>query len=368
MINPLIAIFTYSDLKASLGEVGIVVSAFFVASIISKIPTAFILRGDRILQALLFGILSNTVALFGYALIPNIQVMYLVRILHGISLAVSIITMLTVSASLTASESEMVVAVERYSAATAVGLMFGPAIGTVLVSLVGLRITFLAAALLSIPSSILGYLFFRMTSGIWVGATITKFSLHDLFYMLRSRLLILSYLVYLIFAYVYGVVVSYEPIEAKITYAMSDSEITGLFFGYFGLTLVTRVLLGRLLPRYSFSKLIAAGLIIPALGLILTGIGLYRLAFALGFVIIGVGHGLIFPLTAILVAKSVPLTHRIIANSVYLTAFDLGNVFAPLISSGTSVVLGVGLSLSMTALAPLLGLTLVPLLRREVLE
>ncbi len=70
----------------------------------------------------------------------------------------------------------------------------------------------------------------------------------------------------------------------------------------------------------------------------------------------GLSHGIVFPSGAITVMRSVPQSNLILANSVYLLAFDMGGFVGPLIASVIVSGFNIHLALSWISIFPLAAL------------
>ena len=68
-----------------------------------------------------------------------------------------------------------------------------------------------------------------------------------------------------------------------------------------------------------------------AVGIFVAGLAPTPWLFIAGVYLVAIAHGLTFPLTAVITAHVIPPNFRIIGNSIYLTSWDIGNLFGPIV-------------------------------------
>ena len=69
----------------------------------------------------------------------------------------------------------------------------------------------------------------------------------------------------------------------------------------------------------------------------------------MGTYLVAIAHGLTFPLTAMITAHVVPPNLRIIGNSIYLTSWDIGNLFGPIVVASLLYVAPLPIALAFTS-------------------
>ena len=368
VINPILSIYLVKELNATPSEVGVVFSVFSLASLVFRVLLVFIIPSVSLSYLLLAGLIVNSIAILGYSIVPSVDSLILFRAMHGFALSLDNTAMLTLAGLSTSRDQEMTTTVAKYAAALALGLMVGPAVATLSVTFYGVSDTLFVAFLTSVPAILFTVLFIRATKGIWIGHVTRKISWID-FKRLVSRLgLQIAAITFFLFSFVYSVFIAYAPLVAGPKYGMPDNVVTALFFGYFLLTFSLRMVLPRLLERISMQKLLLISLLIVSLALAIMGISFNPVLFSVGFEMMGVGHGFIFPLTAALVARSIPPQRRINGNAIYLAAWDVGALIGPLVAAYLSLHIETQLILLAITPAPLIALMLIRQIPRTGIE
>ena len=353
ILNPILAIYVYRELSATPAEVGIIFAVFALAGLLLRVGLAFLVSPDRLGALLLLGLVVNTLSITGYYVVDTIEGMLVMRIIHGAAIALDNTTMLTLIGLVVANEGEIARSLSRYTAAVAMGLMTGPAIATVVVAVLGTREAILASALISAPTIILGYLFIRRSRGIWLGPVHHHTTVKEFITIIRGVGIRLASSIFFLFSVVYGVFLAYAPLIAGPRLGLADEIITILFLGYFGISFITRVLLPRLLGLLGAQTLLILSLTISAAGLAIVGLSGSPQLFILGFELIGIGHGITFPVTAIIAARTVAPQFRVLGNAIYLGAWDVGTLLGPLVGALLAPYLSIGQLIALAAIAPL---------------
>ena len=368
VINPILSIYLVKNFAASLSEVGVIFSVFSLSSFLFRVLLVFLIPSISLSYLLLAGIVINSAAILGYLLVSDIETLIIFRIIHGFAFSLDNTAMLTLAGLSTSRDQEMTTTVAKYAAALALGLMVGPAVATLSVTFYGVSATLLVAFLTSIPAVLFTILFIRATKGIWIGHVTRRISWVD-FRRLISRLgLQIASITLFLFSFSYSVLIAYAPLVAGLKYNLPDNVITALFFGYFLVTFSLRMALPRLMESVSMSKLLSMSLLLASSALVFMGISTTPFLFAVGFEIMGIGHGFIFPLTAALVARAIPPHRRINGNAIYLASWDVGALAGPLAAAFLSLYLEPQLILLTMTPATLIALLLVKQIPKTGIE
>lgn len=368
VINPILSIYLVKNFDASPSEVGVIFSVFSLSSFLFRVLLVFLIPSISLSYLLLAGIVINSAAILGYLLVSDIETLIIFRIIHGFAFSLDNTAMLTLAGLSTSRDQEMTTTVAKYAAALALGLMVGPAVATLSVTFYGVSATLLVAFLTSIPAVLFTILFIRATKGIWIGHVTRRISWVD-FRRLISRLgLQIASITLFLFSFSYSVLIAYAPLVAGLKYNLPDNVITALFFGYFLVTFSLRMALPRLMESVSMSKLLSMSLLLASSALVFMGISTTPFLFAVGFEIMGIGHGFIFPLTAALVARAIPPHRRINGNAIYLASWDVGALAGPLAAAFLSLYLEPQLILLTMTPATLIALLLVKQIPKTGIE
>ncbi len=358
MSAPILSLYALSYLNASTREIGLIFSAFSLSSFIVRLLVGLIFSGDFIMKALVIGLGVNSLSMLIYVFAPDVSALVTIRTIHGAAFAFDVTTMLTLSTLVASNTKEVSASLSKYTTGVALGLMLGPAIGTFTVSALGLRDTLIVSGIASIPAIISGLSLFSLLRGICIWPVSSRPKSSDLKMLFHSEGLRLSTLIYLCYTSAYGVVLAYAPIVGKLDLHIPEEGITSLFFGYFAITLICRALLPKILERISVHRLLIMSLVAASLGLFTMGISVSSLFFVIGFELTALGHGFIFPLTAMIVAKTISPELRMLGNSIYLSSWDAGLMMGPLIASALTAYIPLRLTIAVTTIAPILGLAM----------
>ncbi|MEM2293369.1 MAG: MFS transporter, partial [Nitrososphaerota archaeon] len=219
-----------------------------------------------------------------------------------------------------------------------------------------------------IPAIIAASILFRESRGMCILPDSRRPSTNDLKMLFYNDGLKLSTLIYLCYTIAYGVVLAYAPVVGKLDLEMREENITLLFFGYFAITLICRALLPKILRGISITRLLLISLSAAAAGLFTMGISASLVLFVLGFELTALGHGFIFPLTAMIVAKTITPELRMLGNSIYLSSWDAGLMIGPLFSSALTVSLPLRATIAVMSSTPVIGLALASRVKRLGLD
>lgn len=126
---------------------------------------------------------------------------------------------------------------------------------------------------------------------------------------------------------------AYVPAYAKQIYFFTNYQITSLWLGFFTLTVISRLVLTRKNETRFLKRMLVACLAISILMLITIGLASTSVIFSMAVVLIGLSHGFIYPVTALLIVKNSPTGQRLATNTLYTVSFDLGNALGPVIAS-----------------------------------
>ncbi|MEM2846631.1 MAG: MFS transporter [Nitrososphaerota archaeon] len=328
IIGPILPVYIYAALGASEYEVGILISLAAVASALSRIPSSMLAMRRNALRILILGIALNTVALLGYAISTTPWMLGIFRVLQGITFALNYTLMLSFASLMMAPE-EARRSVVDYTAYVALGLWLGPAIGAILSYLMDLRMLMASAALISLIAVFLGVSFAKTRPSLWEETYYSKMSFSMVKTILKKPLL-LPTLLYLLYSMTIGGVFAYGPLKASIELGIPDPIILAIFTGYYLVTYITRIALSRNMSKIDLVKFLKVSMLSCAAGALIAGLAPNMLLFVAGLYLVAMAHGLTFPLTAAITAHVVSPNLRILGNSIYLTSWDIGNLFGPI--------------------------------------
>ena len=319
-----------------------------IASALTRIPSSIFVMRENALKVLVFGIGLNTAALLGYALSVSPWMLAFFRILHGASFALNYTLMLSF-VSLFVRPDRAYKSITNYTASIAMGLWVGPAIGVFLNSFLDLKMLMLSATLISLAPVFLGSVFLKSRSSFWEDIYYSKMRV-DVFKALLKKPLLLPTALYLFYSMAVGALLAYAPLKAKISFGISDQLIIFIFTGYYFITFLLRTILSRATLQMGNTKLLRLAMASCALGVFVAGLAPTLWLFITGTYLVAIAHGLTFPLTAMITAHVVPPNFRIIGNSIYLTSWDIGSIFGPIVVASILYVAPLPIALAFTSI------------------
>jgi len=369
MTQPIIPVYLYQVLGASEQEVGVIIALMSVTAALLRAPSSIWIKNEYILRVLIFGLCLNTFSLLGYGISWDPLIFSIFRTTHGAAIALNYTLMLSLS-SMIARSDQVETSITSYTMFLAMGLWTGPALGTFLRSFVGLRALMFISSLIGLISILIGVFLMKKVHGFWTKICFSKIMRRDLSASLKMPAL-LPTLIYLCFSFLIGAVTAYAPLRAKLGFGLEDQLIILLFTMYYFIVFSMRVILLRIeffRKRIGAVKLLYISLFSSGFGALLIGLGPRLEFFISGLCLASFAHGFIFPLTASMAAQMTPIHLRVLSNSVYLTAFDIGNLLG---SVTVAVMLGffsLSISLAAAAIPLFLGLIAVRKLSRVYVE
>jgi len=341
IVSPLTSLFAIHYLGASIAEVGYIIAAFFIASMLTKLPLAFS-RGERKMPYLLFlsGILMS-ISPLAYAASFSPTVLFVARFIHGVGFSLlaasglSLVTLMSVRGMRGR-------AINRYTSFIALGLVVGPAISSASLMFVGVRETLMLSSLVASPIVFCAFLILKKSSlHLAETPSRTERSARKVGTVFRNGSFQMSFLSYFSFAFIYGVFLSYVPVYLKQEYVFPNYLVTAAFFGYFAATALSRFFVNKAQEKMGGQNtLITALLTASILGIVIFVVRTPA-TFTGSFILMGLSHGIVFPVTAIIVMRAIEPSSLLLANSMFLLAFDLGTTFGPVLTSSIAANYGI---------------------------
>lgn len=334
MIFPLLPLFA-ETFKATAFDIGILAASFSIAQFLtSPIIGRFSDRFGR-KPVLLASIVGSTLAFIIAALAPNLEVVYLSRILHGVSTAGVFPIASAYVADITSKE-ERAIYIGKVSSMFALGFVFGPAIGGFLAGY-GFSFAFFAAALVSSINLILVYIFLPES----ISKKAEKFVLREgflnfkaIYHGLRGDFGVLFFLLFSWAFYISNFQVAI-PLFTAHTFHMGTVG-NGLFFSMTGITSVIAqwFVLPIMVKKIGEIKTIFAGICLMIIGQLFAPIFPQVLIFYVLFIISVFGSGLKRPVVNAVLSKGT-LEGQGTTMGLAFSFESLGRVVGPLIAGLT---------------------------------
>ncbi len=336
LLNPIISIYSTQFAGATLQEAGLIVSAFSITSLITRPLIGFYIGGKKMVFMPILGLFLMVVAPSGMVLLNTPVSMAFFRMIQGLGNAMiwaPALTLIVLSSSNTRRDRN----ISWYTTITSIGLALGPTIGTLSNSIVGMRNTFFLAtgvALMGVP---LSFILFQkrnslLSSDYDAPNSNPKLSLSGLRGIFSDKAIAVAFTGYLAISYVYSILIAYGTIYARDILRINANLIPLLFVGFNIVVLFTRFSLGRLVKYLDKRQIIVSALFNTVCMITLLTFGNQQL-FVLGFTLLGISHGLIYPTGAMLVAEATDQKKLNITNAFYMTMWDVGSFAGPTTSS-----------------------------------
>ncbi len=354
-ISPILALYAKEIVGASILEVGLFVSIFFMASAVSKVPFGILAGGKRSVLIFLLGLIIFASCPVAYVLFPDINFLILFRALHGFSYTIIFIMSLTL-ASLTVPSIEKDAGVGTYSASLSLGLMAGPAVSSVGVSLLGIRNTFNLAAILGFLGVFPTFFLVRKLYAVedqWllmVEEVDKREVTGKIYKVLKNKVFDVAFLSNFAFFFLFGVILTYLPIYAKESLGFSGNYISILFFLYYSLSTIIRFILSKILSKVKKDLLLLLSSILTVALTLFMMMVKAPIPYTVAFILVGVGQGIIYPVGAMMVSEATGPRELVLANSVFMAALDLGIALAPISTSPIAIYYGIPYTFALSAL------------------
>jgi len=302
-------------------DIGIIMGIFALASALCRPWVADMI--DRIgrkrsysIGCIIMTLLPLLYLLLQGPLINDYPVLLLLRIIHGIGLAICFTSVFTFIVDLIP-VNRLNEGIGIFGTSGLIGLAIGPLVTEPILLHYGFSAFFLttsgmaaAAFLLHLPVSDQHRLL--RTSGV---------SSPSFFALLKTRKMLISGGIALLFGV--GLAATGNFI-APFAQSKNLSYISIYFFAYASAAVLTRVLLGRLADRVGEGQIIPWGLAIAAGGLILVPlVQTNALLMMVGF-LFGIGHGLLFPALNALAIRDEPYATRGKVTGIFTGGIDSG--------------------------------------------
>lgn len=265
-----------------------------------------------------------------YNVVPSLELLFTFRILHGIGFAFANTACLTL-ASFIVEDSLKSYSVSMVTAFNAIGLILGPLLGTLGTFFFDIPTTFTIVSIIIVISFLFAFYASKNFKLGTADVVFHKIRVND-FLLLKEKWFIVSTLSYFAYALIYGTIISYIPPFIK-KFGLNDYNITTLFLIFFILSLLSRIILVKRTGLEFLKKMLIFSLSISIFMFGLVGFSNYLETFVLEFTLIGLGHGFVYPITALFISKNAPTKKLYMINTVYFTSFDFGNAAGPLIAS-----------------------------------
>jgi len=307
-------IYLVSDIHASKMQVGIVVGAYTIASVMVRPFSGFAL--DRFGRRTIFlsALIIYSVLFAGYLVAITITSLILLRFAQGITWGFTTVSGSTIAVDLIPVPKRGQ-GIGYFALSTTLGMSVGPVIGLFVCHEWGYIAMFVSGCFISLISLAFAYSV-HLRKRFVVGKHI-KLKWSSMF----DKNSILPSLNVLLTMIAYGGLLSFIALYGREIGIQNSS----LYFLIFSVGIAAaRLTAGKVFDRNGPSKIITFCLILLIIGFPLLALAKNEVLFYISAIIIGFGNGVIFPTFSSMVNNLADTMHRGAANSTLYTAVDLG--------------------------------------------
>lgn len=333
-------VYLVSELHAGKSQVGLVLAAYTIASVMIRPFSGFALDkfGRRSIFLLAIGL--YTLFFSGYLLVASIASLIILRFLQGLTWGVTTISGSTIAVDITPVEKRGE-GIGYFSLSTTMGMPVGPIVGLFICHQWGYTAMFVSGLGISLAALVCA-LAIKLPKRLVVGRRI-QFNWNTLF----DRNSVRPSLNLLVIMSTYGGLLSFIALYGRELGITNSS----LFFSVFAAgIIVSRLVVGKVFDKRGPNGILTFCLVLLMIGFVLLATVQNSLGFYLSATIIGFGIGVVFPTFQAIVNNLTDTEHRGAANSTLYTSLDigmgLGMILAGVVAQYTSIAMVFGLSVA----------------------
>lgn len=307
-------IYLVNELHAGKSQVGVVLAAYTVASVMIRPFSGFALDKFGRRTVFLIALILYTGLFAGYLMAVSIAALIFLRLAQGLTWGVTTISGSTIAVDIipTAQRGE---GIGYFALSTTMGMSVGPVVGAFIIHHGGYPELFFSALFISLASLILAYLI-RLPKKLTTKRDIA-FNVNNLLH----KKSVLPSINLLIIMTTYGGLLSFIALFGREI----GIENTSLFFLIFAIGIATsRITAGKTFDRKGPKGILTLCLSLLIVSFPWLALGHNALAFYSSALIIGFGIGVVFPTFQTIVNNLANSENRGAANSTLYTALDLG--------------------------------------------
>lgn len=327
LLMVIIAVIAQDTLHATLGQAGLASGIYIIGTLIARLFMGKTLELIGRKAVLRYGALFYLLTTIAYLYIPNIGILYLVRLLNGFGYgAVSTATNAIVTAYIPKSRHGE--GINYYGLSTSLAAAIGPFIGMVLLNTMNFYFIILFSIILILLTTIACFIFpvknIQLTPEH--RASLSRWNLDS---FIEKKVLFISSIAFLM-GLSYSSVLSFLSSYAKAIDLVSASSF---FFVVYALVITaTRPLSGRIFDARGENAVMYPSFIFLTAGLLFLSITTSSWMLFVAGGLIGLGYGTFMSNGQAICLKASPNSHRIgIALSTYFIGLDLGLGVGPYI-------------------------------------
>jgi MFS family permease len=327
LLMVIIAVIAQDALHATLGQAGLASGIYIIGTLIARLFMGKTLELIGRKAVLRYGALFYLITTIAYLYIPNIGILYLVRLLNGFGYGtVSTATNAIVTAYIPKSRHGE--GINYYGLSTSLAAAIGPFIGMVLLNTMNFHFIILFSIVLILLTTMACFIF--PVKNIQLSAEHkAKLSRWSLDSFIEKTVIFISFIGFLM-GLSYSSVLSFLSSYAKTIDLVAASSF---FFVVYALVITaTRPLSGKIFDKHGENAVMYPSFVFLAAGLILLSFTTSSWMLFISGGLIGLGYGTFMSNGQAICLKASPNSHRIgIAISTYFIGLDLGLGVGPYI-------------------------------------
>lgn len=339
-------VYLVNELHAGKSQVGVVLAAYTIASVIIRPFSGFALDKFGRRTVFLLALIFYTSLFAGYLVAFSIVALITLRFAQGLTWGVTTISGSTIAVDIipTAQRGE---GIGYFALSTTMGMSVGPIVGAFIIHHGGYSELFISALFISLASLFMAYLI-RLPKKLTSKRDI-EFSVENLFH----RKSILPSINLMVIMTTYGGLLSFIALFGREI----GIENTSLFFLIFAIGIATsRLTSGKTFDRKGPLGILTFCLILMIIGFPLLALVRNAAGFYISALIIGFGIGVVFPTFQTIVNNLANNGNRGAANSTLYTALDLGMGLGMMISGLIAQYISISALFLISAVVCLVGL------------
>jgi DHA1 family multidrug resistance protein-like MFS transporter len=313
------------ELEASVPEIGIIAAAGAYASVVSRL--VFGVFSDRFGRRpiILFGLVADLLSALLCAVANSPHLLIVASLLEGLKWSAYFSTGLALVADV-ANQSEREKAVANYTLVSAIGMLAGPGLTTLLLLFIKIREVFYLESAIALAVLLAAHFLVRDPP---VRRTLQERTALNLWQVAKNKNVLDASVLTFFFFFVEPSVFTYGSVYGVKVLYLSGSEVTALGTLKALVMIGVRYFISNIEKNIGRRSLLLATFVLVLVFIPLIGFTSFYLQLAAIIVVFGVAHGAIFPVTAMMVSESTGPSDRGLANAFYLTLGDLSSAISP---------------------------------------
>jgi MFS family permease len=219
-----------------------------------------------------------------------------------------------------------------YTLMLSLSLIMGPLIEGELLDFASLKTSFLYFSILP-GIAFLDSFFIKFPNEL--GIRVSKFD----FSAVKEKGFIIALLNILAYNIPFAFLTTYGGLYGTTDFGLSYSTVNLTFSTFFLTSFLSRLLFSIKVPE-KLSKLMYIAVLLSSIGLVVLGTATSYVIFVIAFLILGIPHGLTYPLSVMSLTRSFPENRRSIANSYFFSIMMAIGTVMPFISGEIILVFG----------------------------